>query len=469
MNVTYQINQSLSSIPIYRSSYISVTIQNRGEQAWQHCEPQQINLSYHWLSPSGQTIEHDGVRTNLPHDLAVGESITLEMQIEPPEQAGDYLLELDLVQEGVGWFSAMGANTLRHAVRVQPNTSNAPRVCIINGNCLANDAVGNHVINQLNAFLARGYQAMVLVETIDQRIPAESRAYIGVISYDQLRKEQRTPLTRRAIDFFNNADIYVVNYSTYYPLAQSIALIGRGSVIFDYHGITPPELWEGPGVEDLILGQQNLGLVRYADYAIAHSNYTRNELLATRAIGPDQTYVIPYIVPLSNFVPAQPDAQLVEQYQLHNKRVLLYIGRMAGNKRIIDLVHALAHIQKEHPNTVLLLVGDNTGPSYRGVVADAQRAAQQLGIAQDVIFTGPQAHSQLPRFYQTCDIYVTTSLHEGFCIPVVEAMACGKPVVGTRAAALPETIGEAGLVAEPSNPSDFAKQVIQILNTYPSG
>jgi O-antigen biosynthesis protein len=255
----------------------------------------------------------------------------------------------------------------------------------------------------------------------------------------------------------------VFNYSTYYPLAEAIQLVGRGVVLFDYHGVTPPELWDGPGVEDLIRGQQQLGLVRYADYAIAHSSYTRTELVASGGISPDRVDVIPYVVPLGSFRPGPRDAELVERYRLEGKVVLLYIGRMAGNKRIIDLVRALPPVAAEHPGATLLLVGDASTPAYTKVVADARAEAARLGVAEQVIFTGPVAHTELHRYYRTCDIYVTSSLHEGFCIPVVEAMACGVPVVGTRAAALPETIGDAGLIAEPQNPSDLAQKVLQLL------
>jgi len=114
---------------------------------------------------------------------------------------------------------------------------------------------------------------------------------------------------------------------------------------------------------------------------------------------------------------------------------------------------------------VLLLVGDDRSPAYAGVVAEAREQAAALGCAEQIIFTGPIDHSQLDRFYRSCDVYVTSSLHEGFCVPVIEAMACGKPVVGAHAAALPETIGSAGFTFEPTNAADIAQKVLRILNS----
>jgi glycosyltransferase involved in cell wall biosynthesis len=70
---------------------------------------------------------------------------------------------------------------------------------------------------------------------------------------------------------------------------------------------------------------------------------------------------------------------------------------------------------------------------------------------------------ELAAHYQLADVFVTASLHEGFCIPVVEAMACGVPVAGAHAAALPEAIGQAGLTFQPGQPADLAEKVLAIL------
>src|SRR5262245_12069892 len=148
--------------------------------------------------------------------------------------------------------------------------------------------------------------------------------------------------------------------------------------------------------------------------------------------------------------------------------VLLYVGRMAGNKRVIDLVRALPLIDARHPGAMLLLVGDDRVPAYAHVVAEARAEAARLGCADQVIFTGSVDHRQLHRYYNTCDIYVTSSLHEGFCIPIVEALACGKPAVGTHITALPETIGPAGLTFRPEDPADLAAKVLEILDSLPT-
>jgi glycosyltransferase involved in cell wall biosynthesis len=88
-----------------------------------------------------------------------------------------------------------------------------------------------------------------------------------------------------------------------------------------------------------------------------------------------------------------------------------------------------------------------------------------LGVADGVIFAGQVPDGELTAHYQLADVFVTASIHEGFCIPVLEAMACGTPVVGARATALPETIGPAGLTFRPEDPTDLAEKVLAILDS----
>jgi glycosyltransferase involved in cell wall biosynthesis len=468
LGVEYRLLEQPAPANIDIALLVRVAVRNTGSITWPNYGANPINLSYHWRDARGEMVEFNGVRAQLPLPLAPGETAEIDLWAEPPPGAGDYLLELDMVEENRGWFSLQGVATHSVPISVDLRSNSRPRVCIINHSCVINDAVGNHIANQLGYFMARGYSALALLEFVDLRRPPELRRHMVEISRDDLRAGKLTTLTRRAITFFRNADIYIFHYPIFYPLFEAITWVDRGVVIMDYHGITPPKLWEGDGLDGLIEGLRQRSLSRYADYAIAHSSYAREELLEARAINPERVYVMPYVVPLEGFQPGPRDAELVARYGLEGRPVLLYVGRMAGNKRIIDLVRALALISAQYPGTMLLLVGDDTATPYLRVVAEARAEAARLGCADQVIFTGPVDHDDLYRYYNTCDVYVTSSLHEGFCIPVIEAMACGRPVVGTQATALPETIGPAGLTFRPEDPRDLADKVLEILERRPT-
>jgi hypothetical protein len=168
-------------------------------------------------------------------------------------------------------------------------------------------------------------------------------------------------------------------------------------------------------------------------------------------------------VPLEHFKPGEADLELVRRYGLAGKEVLLYVGRVAGNKRVDLLVDALAKVKAERPNALLLIVGDhNSNPAFNEVTAKIRDRAQQLGVSDDVIFTGRV--EELPAYYRLASLYVSASLHEGFGVPLIEAMASGVPIVTTRVGAQPWVMGDAGVLVAPSDVEELAAQITALLS-----
>jgi hypothetical protein len=114
------------------------------------------------------------------------------------------------------------------------------------------------------------------------------------------------------------------------------------------------------------------------------------------------------------------------------------------------------------PNAVLLLVGDDaSNPAIAETVAKAKARAQELGVTSHVIFAGV-VDDQAP-YYRLAEVYASASLHEGFGVPLIEAMASGVPLVASNATAHPWVIEDAGLLAEPDNAADLARQIVKVL------
>lgn len=443
---------------------LEVRVTNRGTQPLASDRLHPLGLSYHLRESNGRAAVYDGLRTPLPAVLAPNQTVELELRVDAPSLPGDYVLEIDIVEEGISWFSTRGIPPLAQTIHYTAQTR--PRACIINGNWVANDALGNTVTAQLRALRNAGYHTLVLTEFIHDLLPVELRRFgISLRLQDLQQPDQRT---RQAAEHFFSSDILIINYSTYYELAQALKLVRGGAVIFDYHGITPPELWQGDqqGLRDLVLGREHLTLVQFADYAIAHSQFTRQELIATGLIAPERVRVIPLAAVADVPGYGVPDAAVIERYGLAGKHVLLYVGRMARNKRLTDLVEALALVRERHPNTVLMLVGDNRLGPYRDYTDEVQRLAEARGCGDALIWTGQVP--DLEPYYRSCTLFVTASIHEGFCSPVVEAMAHAKPVVAANATALPETVGAGGLLFEPQNPVDMAAKITRLLDDLPA-
>ena len=459
----YSLPEPPAALAADECALLDVDITNIGVNEWPHRGARRLTLSYRWLDASGRLLPGEGPHAPLPRAVAPGETVRLEVRIEPPDRPGDHVLQVELVEEGVAWLSEGGDDPLRVPVRVLEGDGK-PRVCLLNGACRLHDAVSNHALEQLRFFQERGYHALLLVGDIDERLPRDARRHICLVPPDALRDEAPGLDTRRAVAHFGNAELLIFHYASHYPLADAIRLVGSGTTILDYHGVTPPALWSGvQGAEELDANARLAALARYADHAHAHSAYARDELAAATRLPADSIRVFPYAVPLDAFRPGTPDASLMARYGLEGGPALLYVGRMAPNKRVVDLVRALPAIRARFPHARLLLVGDNKTPPYPQLVAEALAEAQVLGVADAVIFTGQLPLHELVALYQTCDLFVTASQHEGFCIPVIEALACGTPVVGAHATALPETIGEGGVTFPPSDVRALAEAVCELL------
>jgi glycosyltransferase involved in cell wall biosynthesis len=139
-------------------------------------------------------------------------------------------------------------------------------------------------------------------------------------------------------------------------------------------------------------------------------------------------------------VPRTPQRRL----DAHEQPTVVSVGRVVPNKRLEDVIKAFALYQRHHaPPARLVLVGSSAGfENYRRAL---ERVVEDTG-AERVVFTGPISSAARDAWYQQADVYLSMSVHEGFCAPLVEAIAHGAPVVARRAGAVPETLGGAGLV-----------------------
>ncbi|MFV9504349.1 MAG: glycosyltransferase [Oscillochloridaceae bacterium umkhey_bin13] len=443
---------------------IELHVTNTGMLPWDARGAHPVALAYIWREADGG-VALEGNWTPLGIDVAVGAAHQLEVRIETPGKPGSYQLELGLVVQGVAWLRDLGVDPLTVAITLQH--PHKPRVTVINGNCVAHDAVGGHVVAQLLALRAAGYLPLLLTEFVDDRLPRDvRRSMITLNRYHYANPDARV---KPALEHFRQSEIVIVNYSTYYDLVELIREIRWATIIFDYHGVTPPEHWgpEWPGYQNLVQGRDNLNLVRYADYGIGHSQFTCDELIATGQIAASRVSLMPYAVIDEAGYAGAPDPAVLERFGLTGKYVLLYVGRMARNKGVSDLVAALPLILAQYPETVLLLVGDNKLPAYKGYADEVQAQAEALGVAAHVIFAGQVDDATLEACYRACTVFVTASLHEGFCMPVVEAMARGRPVVATNTTALPHTLGGAGLLFDPHDGVTLAAHIKTLLAELP--
>ncbi len=145
-----------------------------------------------------------------------------------------------------------------------------------------------------------------------------------------------------------------------------------------------------------------------------------------------------------------------EKYSLP-ERFILFVGGIEPKKNVKSLFKAFAAIKSDIPHK-LVLVGFN-----RWKMSDQLGIMDQLGIREDVVFTGFIPDEVVPATYNLADLFVFPSLYEGFGMPVLEAMACGCPVITTTTGCSPEVAGKAAILVDPLRPDEIARWIQRVL------
>lgn len=209
-----------------------------------------------------------------------------------------------------------------------------------------------------------------------------------------------------------------------------------------YHNITPEKFFDDVGTKKAIrLGLNQVREYRdYLEYFIADSNYNRKNLLEMGY--PNTIDVIPVQISLDRFDTCNPDERILKQTETTTN--ILFVGRIVWNKRQLDAVKAFAVYYKYfNQNSRLYLVGDT---SMQGYVHEIKSLAQELKIENAVVLPGKVSEEELKAYYQNADLFLCMSEHEGFGVPLLEAMKMQIPVIAMRSSAVPETMGGAGIV-----------------------
>lgn len=198
--------------------------------------------------------------------------------------------------------------------------------------------------------------------------------------------------------------------------------------------------------------------VRAADAIIAVSQHTRQDLVERYATPADKIRVI-YEGIDERFAPIGPPGMAAIRTKYSPERpYLLMVGTLEPRKNHAAAMRCLARLKRAgHPHR--LLISGAKGWLFEPVAA----LVDELGLAGDVSFAGRVPDAELPALYAGADALLMPSLYEGFGFPVLEAMACGTPVVCSHASSLPEVAGDAALLVHPTDDESLAAAVDRIL------
>ena len=236
----------------------------------------------------------------------------------------------------------------------------------------------------------------------------------------------------------------------------------------NYHNITPAsffEPWEPHVGAELLEARRQLDLLAPAtELGIADSAFNEAEL---QAVGYGATTVVPILLDTATF-DHEVDRAALDRFEAPRARGgadWLFVGRVAPHKAQHDLVKAFAAYRTAFdPRARLHVVG---GPSSHAYWTALGRFVEALGLADAVDLAGSVPPGELAARYRVADVFVCVSEHEGFCVPLLEAMHHEVPIVAYGAAAVPETLGPAGLALDDKSPATVAAAVHRVLTDAP--
>ncbi|MEW6608866.1 MAG: glycosyltransferase family 1 protein [bacterium] len=196
---------------------------------------------------------------------------------------------------------------------------------------------------------------------------------------------------------------------------------------------------------------------KQAEAIITISNFSKNDLVNFLGISQEKIFVIPHGVS-PDFVPTK-EKRILAKYKI-KRNYILFVGVLQPSKNIVRLIEAFYELkQSEHIGHQLVIVGQK-GWLYDEIY----KRCLELRLENDIIFTGEIPHNELPGLYSGADVFVLPSQFESFGIPVLEAMACGTPVVTSNTCALPETAGDAAILVKPDSVHEIAGGIYQVLS-----
>lgn len=292
------------------------------------------------------------------------------------------------------------------------------------------DAVGDNALVMRDLFRQWGHTSDVFALSIDEALQGDVRPW-------------QDPDARRG-------DVTIFHFAIPSPMTRAFGTL-PGARVLHYHNVTPAHFFApyDAGICRLAsLGREELAtLADRTDLALGVSEYNREEL---DALGFPRTDVLPIVVDTGRLRTARrvPALETILQDGLAN---ILFVGRIAPNKCIEDHIRLAEHFKRyvDIYYRFIFVGNDRAVPGYTATVRALVNEYRML--PERFWFTGPVPVEELAAYYRNAHAYVSLSEHEGFCVPLVEAMAMDVPVLAYGAAAVPETLGGAGVCFTPKD------------------
>lgn len=309
------------------------------------------------------------------------------------------------------------------------------------------DAVGTDALEMASAFERLGHRVRVFAQTTIGSVGKTSRP------------------TALAEFVAAPHDLVVYHFSFGWPAAVPLLRSLRCRRVVRYHNITPPHFFEGYSPEYVAAcesGRAEIGPLAElgCDLYLGASAFNLEDF-AEAGVAPAQTAVLAPFNRIDRLLHAQADLMLLDRYR-SGASTWLSVGRLAPNKGHLNLIDAFAAYRRAYDAAARLLIVGRADARLARYTGAVRARIDQLGLTDAVHFLSDVNDGELKAAYLVADALVSLSEHEGFCVPLAEAMALGTPVVGYAAGAVARTAGDAGLIWDENDPYLYAASVARL-------
>ncbi|HVF86020.1 MAG TPA: glycosyltransferase family 4 protein [Pyrinomonadaceae bacterium] len=318
------------------------------------------------------------------------------------------------------------------------------RIAILTPTITTGDAVSNDALVMRRVLAARGHDAQVYAEGWTVTEPAIRSIFdLGSFTGDA-------------------GHLLIYHHSIGWDAGYEQLRNSRCKIAIKYHNITPPEFFAGisPAFEQRCLnGREQMQEMARAAHALylADSAYNLKELLA-EGVEKSNAFVVPPFHHVDRFSSSPADFDVLDAYRDDYANILM-VGRVSPNKGHVALIEAFANYRYRHNSRSRLLIVGAEEETFRDYSARLRELLDLLWLREAVVFAGEVSDAALKSYYLLAHVFVTASEHEGFCVPLVEAMAMKVPIVAYASSAIPETVGDAGILWPQGDPHLLGESV----------
>ena len=305
------------------------------------------------------------------------------------------------------------------------------------------DAVGNYTLALRDVIREMGYSSDIYADGIGPNLEGHN-----ILPFDNIS------LSPTDILIYHLSTGSKLNYLIDKPACKKMMI---------YHNITPSHYFFDYSYDLYRQTKNGLDEVIYLkdkfDYCLADSDYNKQDLISYGY--KCDIDVLPVIIPFSDYA-SKPSGVVLSKYHDDGYVNLLFVGRTAPNKKIENVIAAFYYYQKYYNRmSRLFLVGTWGGLEKYKSKLDGYIDTLAL---DNVIFTGHIKFDEILAYYKLADVFVCMSEHEGFCVPLVEAMYFDVPIVAAPHSAVPYTLGDSGVLLDESSPLQAAGAIDALIS-----